>query len=46
MKRILITLLALVPFGALAQATYDEGTSFGARAMVEADVKVANGRTS
>ncbi len=43
MKRILITLLALVPIGALAQTTYDEGTSFGARATVEADVKVANG---
>ena len=43
MKRILITLLALVPFCAIAQTTYDEGTSFGARATVEADVKVANG---
>ena len=43
MKRILITLLALVPFCAYAQTTYDEGTSFGARATVEADVKVANG---
>ena len=43
MKRILIPLLALVPFCAIAQTTYDEGTSFGARATVEADVKVANG---
>lgn len=42
MKKILITLLALVPFGALAQTTYDEGTSFGARATVEADAKVSN----
>ena len=42
MKKILIHLLALVPFGALAQTTYDEGTSFGARASVEADAKVAN----
>ena len=43
MKKILIPLLALVPFCASAQTTYDEGTSFGARATVEADAKVANG---
>ena len=43
MKKILIPLLALVPFCSIAQTTYDEGTSFGARATVEADVKVANG---
>ena len=42
MKKILIPLLALVPFCAIAQTTYDEGTSFGARATVEADAKVAN----
>ena len=43
MKKTILTLLALVPFCAYAQTTYDEGTSFGARATVEADAKVANG---
>lgn len=43
MKKILLTLLALVPLRALAQTTYDEGTSFGVRATVEADAKLAPG---
>ncbi|MBQ9193880.1 MAG: DUF2490 domain-containing protein [Bacteroidales bacterium] len=43
MKKILLTLLALVPFSAFAQATYDNGLSFGARATVEADAKLMSG---
>lgn len=43
MKKILLTILALIPLSALAQTTYDEGTSFGVRATVEADAKLAPG---
>lgn len=43
MKKILLTLLLLVPVAALAQETIDNGLSFSARATVEADVKLAPG---
>lgn len=43
MKRILTLLLLVLPAAASAQTTYDEGFSFGARATVEADVKLASG---
>ena len=43
MRKLLLTLLLAVPAAAFAQNTYNEGTSFGARATVEADAKVAKG---
>ena len=43
MKKLLIPLLLLLPGAAFAQATYDEGLSYGARATVEADAKLAKG---
>lgn len=43
MRKVLTLLLAAVPFAASAQATYDEGLSFSARATVEADAKLSPG---
>lgn len=43
MKKILLSILFLVPLCALAQTTYNEGTSFGVRATVEADAKLSPG---
>ena len=43
MKKLLLTLLLAVPAAALAQTTTDDGLSFGARAQVEADAKLASG---
>lgn len=43
MKKILLTLLLLVPAAALAQETIDNGLSYSARATVEADAKLAKG---
>ena len=43
MRRILLTLALLLPAAAFAQTTYDDGISFGARATVEADAKLAKG---
>jgi len=43
MKRILLTFFLAVPVLAAAQTTHDEGLSFGARATVEADAKLAQG---
>jgi opacity protein-like surface antigen len=43
MRKILLILALLLPAVALAQETVDEGTSFGARATVEAEAKLAKG---
>jgi hypothetical protein len=43
MRKLLLTLLLAVPAAAFAQTTVDEGLSFGARATVEADAKLAPG---
>ena len=43
MKKTLLILALLLPAAALAQETVDEGTSFGARATVEAEAKLAKG---
>ena len=43
MKKILSFLLLACPVAAFAQTTYDQGLSFGARATVEADWKLASG---
>ena len=43
MRKILLTLALLLPAAAFAQTTYDDGLSFGARATVEADAKLAKG---
>lgn len=43
MRKLLLTLALLLPAAAFAQETVDEGTSFGARATVEADAKLAKG---
>lgn len=43
MKRQILTLALLLPAAAFAQTTTDEGLSFGARASVEASVKLATG---
>ena len=43
MKKTLLSLLLLIPAAAQAQTTYDNGPSYGARATVEADVKLAKG---
>ena len=43
MRKILLTLSLLLPAAAFAQTTYDDGLSFGARATVEADAKLAKG---
>ena len=43
MRKILLTLALLLPAAAFAQTTYDDGVSFGARATVEADAKLAKG---
>lgn len=43
MRKILLTLALLLPAAAFAQTTVDEGLSFGARATVEADAKLASG---
>ena len=43
MKKSLIILLLAFPAAAFAQTTYDQGLSFGARATVEADWKLASG---
>lgn len=43
MKKILLLLTLALPAAAFAQTTYDEGTSFAARAAVEADAKLAKG---
>ena len=43
MRKILLTLALLLPTAAFAQTTYDDGLSFGARATVEADAKLAKG---
>ena len=43
MKKILFFLTLMLPASAFAQTTYDEGLSFGARATVEADAKLASG---
>ena len=43
MRKILLTLAVLLPSAAFAQTTYDDGLSFGARATVEADAKLAKG---
>ena len=43
MRSILLTLALLLPAAAFAQTTYDDGLSFGARATVEADAKLAKG---
>ena len=43
MRKVLLILLLAVPVAAFAQETVDEGLSFGARAMVEADAKLAPG---
>jgi hypothetical protein len=43
MRKLLLTLLLAVPAAALAQTTTDDGLSFGARAQVEADAKLAPG---
>jgi hypothetical protein len=43
MRKLLLTLLLAVPLAAAAQTTVDEGLSFGARATVEADAKLAPG---
>ena len=43
MRKALLILALLLPAAAFAQETVDEGTSFGARATVEADAKLAKG---
>ena len=43
MRKTLLTLALLLPAAAFAQTTYDDGVSFGARATVEADAKLAKG---
>lgn len=43
MKKILLTLALLLPAAAFAQTEVDDGLSFGARAKVEADAKLAPG---
>ena len=43
MRKILLTLALLLPAAAFAQTTHDDGLSFGARAKVEADAKLAPG---
>ena len=43
MRKILLTLALLLPATAFAQTTYDDGLTFGARATVEADAKLAKG---
>ena len=43
MRKILLTLALLLPAVAFAQTTHDDGLSFGARAKVEADAKLASG---
>ena len=43
MRKILSILLLAVPAAAFAQTTVDDGLSFGARATVEADAKLARG---
>ena len=43
MRKILLTLALLLPAAAFAQTTYEDGLSFGARATVEADAKLAKG---
>ena len=43
MRRILLTLALLLPAAAFAQTNVDDGLSFGARAKVEADAKLASG---
>ena len=43
MRKLLLTLALLLPAAAFAQETVDEGTSFGARATVEAEAKLAKG---
>ena len=43
MRKTLLILVLLLPAAAFAQETVDEGTSFGARATVEADAKLAKG---
>ena len=43
MRKILLILALLLPAAAFAQTTHDEGLSFGARAKVEADAKLAPG---
>ena len=43
MRKILLTLALLLPAVAFAQTTHDDGLSFGARAKVEADAKLAPG---
>lgn len=43
MKKILLLIALAIPAAAFAQTTYDEGLSFGARATVEADAKLARG---
>ena len=43
MKKVLLILALLLPAAVFAQETVDEGTSFGARATVEADAKLASG---
>ena len=43
MRKTLLILALLLPAAAFAQETVDEGTSFGARATVEADAKLAKG---
>lgn len=43
MRRLVLTLALVLPAAAFAQTTHDDGLSFGARASVEADVKLARG---
>ena len=43
MRKAQLILALLLPAAAFAQETVDEGTSFGARATVEADAKLAKG---
>ena len=43
MRKILLTLALLLPAAAFAQTEVDDGLSFGARATVEADAKLAPG---
>ena len=43
MRKVLLILALLLPAAAFAQETVDEGTTFGARATVEADAKLAKG---
>ena len=43
MKKVFLILALLLPAAAFAQTTVDDGLSFGARATVEADAKLAPG---